>query len=578
MKFDDADGATVAARLNEYQQLKNNQQPWLEEGQQIAEWLLPGRGMFNIGSKPVKRVLTSSKIVNSEGKSAFGVFVSFLKEGITPSTRPWIDIKFRNKELRGVKELQVILAERKETLYDEMRRANFYNTVNSYYTEIVGFATGSMFVGEGDIKNPLQYSVLTFGEYSIGTDDNGKVDRLYRTVFMNFYQLYKKFGDNLPQSMLDKYEKKDGSLDYWYTVVEGVVPEKFMDMPFTRFYILLCEADSKYDGGVNTKIPKKNKYPEFLRVEGCNEFPYPTTRYDVIGTDEYGVSPSMEAIPIIKRLQEVVKSSAISFHKSIRPPLNAPVHMKGQVKTYPDAINYYINKEDIISKAYDTSFDHTSAALQEEKLEEILKKLFYNDVFLTASRDPNASPLKARQVEEISGERFVRLSPTLDRIFYEGIVPTVQRSYNILERKGKFTPWPEQFREQNIDVEIELTSILAQMMKAMTAGPLQNFLQIVGAIAQYKPEVMDIPDLDGFAYELADINGVPARRLNSPAQIASIRKNRQAELTRKEQKAEGAQDAMLREELNAQRASTTKDMSEAGANLSEQFSSEGMLL
>jgi len=577
LKFDDSKGATVDVRLAEYQQLIANREDWIPEVQNVSDWLLPGRGIYNLGvMKPPKRTIISPKIVNPKGKQAFEVLISALKEGITPSTRPWFESSFKDRRLRAIKPLTVWLYEAKHALMSEMRSANFYGVIKNYYKEICGFGTGAIFVGPGTKQIPLHYHVLTFGEYAIGTNQFGIVDRLYRTLFKNFHQLYEQFGDKLPKTLLEKYESRDATLDYWYTVVEGVVPEKFMDMPFTRFFILQCDSDSKYDGGVNLQFPKKgNKYPEFLHVEGAHEFPYPTTRFDTIGSDEYGSSPGMEAVATIKRLQEVVKSNSIAYHKSIRPPLNVPVHMRGQVRTYPDAMNYYIDPAQIITSAYDTRFDHRSAAVMEDSLDKTLQEIFYNDVFLTASRDPNASPLKAAQVQNWDAERFIRIGPTLERMFYEGITPIVTRSFNLLYRAGKLPPLPEEYQNVKPVIELELTSILAQMMKSLSAAPVNEFLQMVGAVAQYKQDVLDIPDFDSIVYDYADIKGVNPKHLAGGKDLKNVRANRAAAQQAEQQRVQQAQDQMVGSQAALDKANVAKTMSEAGANFSETMGEAG---
>jgi Bacteriophage head to tail connecting protein len=382
-------------------------------------------------------------------------------------------------------------------------------------------------------------------------------------------------------ALVEKYKNRDATLDFWYTVVEGVVPEKFMDMPFTRFFILQCPGDHKYDGGLFSpdKVgTKRNKYPGFLRVEGCNEFCYPTYRYDAVGEDEYSVSPGMDAVQTIKRLQEVVKSNTIAYHKSIRPPLNIPIHLKGQVKTYPDAPNYYIDPAQVIKPVYDTRFDHQSAAVMEGQLDKILQEIFYNDVFITASRDPNASPLKATQVNNWNTERFVRIGPILENIFNQGIVPSMIRSFNIMYRAGKLPPLPEEFSKMKPKINLELTSILAQMMKALTAEPVNEFLQMVGAVSQYSPNVLDIPDFDSIVYDYAEIKGVNPKHLNAMKKIAQARQQRAAAQQAEKQRVMAAQEQGMATEADLNRANVAKTMSEAGANFNETMGDQEILL
>lgn len=573
INFDDNQGATVSKRLMEYQQLKESQNEYLDVGREVSEWLLPGRGLFNTNTKKKRRTLVPKKVINPKAKQSFETLVAFLKDGICPSSRPWFDRVFVDKQYREIQPLKIWAREVTEELSYQMREANFYSLYTTYLKEICGFGTGAMGVFPGESK-ALLYQPLTFGEFSMGTSHEGIVDRLYRTHFLNFHKLYGMFGEGLPKTILDKYYSRDSSLDMWYTVVEGVVPEKFMDMPFTRFYILVAEDGTKHDGGVRYQLPKRNKYPDFLKVEGVNEFPYPTTRFDILSGEDYGICPGFESVPVIKRLQEIVKSNNTAYHKSIRPPMNVPIAMKGNVKTYPDAINYYISPEEIIRPAYDARFDHTSAEVSESKLENTLKEIFFNDVFLTTSRDPNASPLKARQVDEISNDKYARLGPTLERFFFEGVQPILNRSLAILDRAGKLPDMPEEFRGMNLKTEMNLTSILAQAIKARAAVPMMEYLQVVGAVGQFNPEAFDIPNTDQFLYEMADIKNIPAYLNNSPEQVAQKRKARAEQMAAEKAKEEGRISQAEQLEVENSQADSLQKRSQASANLSDSVEAE----
>jgi hypothetical protein len=166
----------------------------------------------------------------------------------------------------------------------------------------------------------------------------------------------------------------------------------------------------------------------------------------------------------------------------------------------------------------------------------------------------------------------------LDRTFFEGVLPIVKRTFNILKRKGLFPPLPEEYADLDLAVEMELTGILAMAMKAKAASPTIDFLQIIGGISQYKQDILDVPDFDAMAYDLADVKGVNPSLLNSMEEISKVRKQRQAMEMQKEAEAKGIQSAMLKEELNSMKAGTAKSMSEANANLSDSINESGGLL
>lgn len=575
--FDDSKGATVSHRLSEYEACKSERQDYLDVAREVTEWLIPARGVYDTNSKPTSRILVPKKVVNPKAKQAFSVMTSFLKDGICPASRPWFSRGFKKKAFNDIPSLKTWSYEATEAMGFLLREANFYPLVSSYIKEICAFGTGAMGVFPGMDKT-LNFQPLTMGEYAIATNAEGRVDRLYRTIYMNFHQMYQRFGMGLPAELLEKFHNRDTTLDMWYTVVEGVVPEKFMDMPYTRFFCLVASTGNKYDGGIFYKMPKENKYPEFIHVEGASEFPYPTTRFDVLTDEDWGIGPGFEALPVIKRLQEVVKSNSIAYHKSIRPPLNIPVSMKNNVKTHPDGLNYYINPDEIIRPAYDVRFDHQSAEVAEGKLEATLKDIFFNDVFLTASRDPNASPLKARQVEEISSDKYARLGDTVERIFSEGIEPILNRAFMIASRAGDIPPLPEEYKNMDIGSEFTLTSILAQAIKARAAVPMMEFLQTVGAVAQFDQNALDIPNTDEFLYEMGEIKNIHPKLMNSREQIASKRQARQEALAEKAQANEQAQAAAQGGQAELTSAQAMNQRSQAGVNFAENVNEGGGLL
>ena len=577
IQFDQNRGATVDTRLYEYGALKQEQQPYITAAREVSEWLVPGRGLYSIHSKPRNRDLVPRKVVNPKAKQALEVLVSFLKDGICPSSRPWFMYHFEDSILKENRSLQIWANEVQEELRYQLREANYYSLATTYFKELCSFCTSSMGVFPG-IEKALNFSPLTFGEYSIGTNSEGVVDRLYRTLFKNFYQLLHQFGDNLPAELLEKFYNRDQSLDMWYTVVEGVVPEQFLDMPYTRFFILVADSNTKHSGGVKGKLPSDNKYEDFIHVEGVNEFPYPTTRFDVLSGEDYGVGPGFEAVNVIKRLQEVVKSGAVAYHKSIRPPWNIPVSMKNSANTYPDAHNYYINPDEIIRPAQDVRFDHRSAEVMEGRLEQTLKEIFFNDIFLTTSRDPNASPLKARQVDEISNDKYARLGPYLERIFYEGTQPQLNRSLAILDRQGRLPKLPDEFKDLKSKATINLTSLLAQSVKSRAAIPMMEYLQIVGAVGQVNPSAYDVPNTDAFLMEMADIKNIPPHLNYTSEQIAQTRKARQEAMAQKNAQEQQALGSQQQAELEAVQAGALKDRAVAGESLADNLGSGGTLL
>ena len=76
----------------------------------------------------------------------------------------------------------------------------------------------------------------------------------------------------------------------------------------------------------------------------------------------------------------------------------------------------------------------------------------------------------------------------LSRLNNEVLRPLIERTYSILQRAGQIPPAPEELRGQSI--AIEYTSMLARSQRAIRANSLSQFLNVVGQVAQFKPEVL----------------------------------------------------------------------------------------
>jgi hypothetical protein len=316
--------------LQEHEALKLERSDIEKEAIKVSSYLLPGRGMFNNLNRPSKRKFTSPKVVNPIAREAQKVLTAGMQGWLTSPSRPWFKFKFSDQRLNSVKILSDWLYDAEKRMYDGLSRSNFYQSMHSFYTEYGGFGTAPMYVGsDGD---PFRFEVLTFGEYWIATNSKGMVDRFYRVVFRTGRMLIDDYKERLPESFV----KKEGDktfLNQWYSCLEVTTPRKMGKYPYSKTLYLL-------DGPGYSAKDSKNESGIMLERTGEWEFPYPTARWDVIGSDVYGVGPGIEALPDIMRLQEMEKSASMAVHKDVSPPLFVPAHLKGKVKSLPGGITY----------------------------------------------------------------------------------------------------------------------------------------------------------------------------------------------------------------------------------------------
>jgi len=230
----------------------------------------------------------------------------------------------------------------------------------------------------------------------------------------------------------------------------------------------------------------------------------------------------------------------------------------------PGGKNYYSNPNEVITAVDQARSENQSLLLATERLEATIKEIFFNDIFLTASRDPNASPLKATQVNVQEQEKMLRLGPVIERLQHEFLQPVIERCFNIELRKGRFPELSPELADIAGDYKISLVSPLATAQRSMAMSGINAFMGTIGQYAQFDQAVMDNVNPDAAAREIADINGVDYGILRPQEEVDGIRQQRQQAQQAQQQKEEAMAQQQMQSQGGLQDAQSRKTAAEAG--------------
>ena len=551
-----------------YQELIHDSSEWRAGWRQVSDWLLPGRGIFQTYSKPRKRKLTNPNVINNAAEEALYVFTSELAGRLTSPAMPWFSLDWVDSTLKDIDPLKNWLQDCTDSLHRYLHVSNFYGVLDSFYNEYAGYANAVTYTGEDSRSSeaPFRFEVLTAGEYAFTVDPQARLDMFFRTIFMTEKNLYLRFPDTVSKELADRVKAKEaGVASSYVTVLECVFKESIGDKPYTRVF---------YETGFNgQRVNRGIKEPqEPLERKGFYEFPYQLARYSLIGSDTIGLGPGNRAIPHIKRLQEMEKTFLMVAHKGADPPVNVPSRMRGKTNLLPGGKNYYRNPNELVKSVYDVRQDYNGLLSGIERTEQMIKKIFYNDLFLTSNRDPNATPYKATEVNARENEKLVRLGPELTRLNHEFFQPLIERCFNICLRKNKFPVFPPEYVDivaKSGGYKINLISPLATAQRGVALQGMQSFLGFVGQAAQFDQGALDKIDVDATVDEYADITGVPHRILREEAEVQKRRDIRNKAQAAEQQKQDAMEGQAMATELDAKKAQTMKDQAEAGATFLE---------
>ncbi len=544
--------------------MRSERSEWEADWRMVSEFLLPGRGIYQTYSKPRKRNLTNKKVINTTGEDALYVLTSGMHSGLTSPSRPWFKLEWADENLQNFEPLKAWLQDCEERLHGALHQSNFYSIINSFYIEYAGFGTGSMYVGEdtGTDQTPFRFELLTAGEYSFATGAHGKAEVFFRTLYKTPRQVVEQFPKTVSIETLKLVEENDPGIDVATIVlVQYVTRRRHGNKAFTS---VMYEVSSSYGSGNYPGQQASTGLQVPLEIKGFYEFPYPVARWGTIGSDVYGIGPGSRALPHIRRLQEMEKAFLMATHKTIAPPVNAPARMRGKLNTMPGGRNYYANPSEVVSEIYNVRFDFAGVSAAIERVEERIQRNFFNDIFLTASRDPNASPLKATQVNVQEQEKMLRLGPVIERLQHEFLQPVLERCFNIMLRKDLFQELPPELAEMAGDYSISMISPLATAQRASAMQGINTFMGSIGQYAQFDPTIMDNVDPNEAVREIGDIAGVKMGIIRPQEDVDKIRQDRAKREAAKKKAQQQAEVAQMQSGIDTQDAATRKTSAEAG--------------
>jgi hypothetical protein len=176
-----------------------------------------------------------------------------------------------------------------------------------------------------------------------------------------------------------------------------------------------------------------------------------------------------------------------------------------------------------IRPAFQIQPDINGIGMDIEKVQMAISKAFYADLFLMMENDTR-SGITATEIAEKQSERLQVLGPVLERLEGELLNPLIERTFNIMFRKGLLPPAPQEIAGKGITPKY--VSILAQAQRMSGVTAIDQWVQGVGMTAQLDPTSIDICNFDEVNSEKAEMLGIPANVVNTADKIAQIRQGR----------------------------------------------------
>ena len=274
-----------------------------------------------------------------------------------------------------------------------------------------------------------------------------------------------------------------------------------------------------------------------MGVTGYHELPFMAPRFYKNPWEMYGRGPGTTALPDVKMLMEVMRTTIRAAQKATDPPLQAPDDgFLNPIRTTPGGVNFYRAGSTDRIEPIDFGSNPGVGYDVVNDLRARIREVFFIDQ-LQLREGPQ---MTATEVLQRTEEKLRLMGPLMGRLQTELLGPMLGRVFGILNRQGKIPPMPEVMQGQGI--RPIYTSPVAKAQEQVEANGLMRSLQVLTPFLEMEPQVTDRFDGDEIAKGVFEMFSVRPRFLRTDeatAQIRETRKKDQAE----EQQAKNMQSA-----------------------------------
>ena len=524
-----------------------------DEWKEITEYIIPRKGMYFMTGdydRPDQR-RRRKQIIDSTPRKAVRNAMSGLQGGMTSKSRPWVRLALRDDDLMQDNSVRQWLHNTTNAMLEAFQLSNFYTAVAPWYRELLTFGTAAM-MELFDAETLLRFYTFTAGEYYLAVNEFGVVDTFYRRFPLTARNIIDRFGyDNVSKKIQGDANAPDRQYKY-HTICHCIQPNGERNFAKRDNSNLPFESTYWEDQEVSQLLNQA----QIVGKSGFEEFPVMAPRWDTVTTQSiYGDGPGNDELGNCMMLQGLWEDFLKAVHLENMPPMRIPPNYSDKLSLLPGAQNIDPTLKaggngQGISKLFDMSFEYRGVFETIQDVRAQITEGFFNDLFRLLIDRPGAQPPTAYEIAQRKEEKIALLSPVLDRIHTEGLVPLVRRTFGIMSRAGAIERPPDII--QGAELKVEFISTLAQAQKLIGLQPIEMYMGFIGANAELWPNIVDKVDYDEAADQYAEVAGVPPKIVRDDKEVEEIRL----------QRAQAAEQQAMMDQLG-QGAQIAKDASQA---------------
>ena len=524
-----SDESRVKELLSRRQALKSRRSLWSSHWDDLARVQLPRRlGFVTQTSEGDRR---TEDIFDGTPMQAARGLANAIGGMIRPEGEDWHRIRTVEDSDEATDEAKDWLADTDERMRDafENPKARMRQALGEADIDLVVLGTGVVFTGEGDTN--LLYQTLHLKDALPVFGETGNPEGMFRDRRFTVRQAVDRFGlDKLSETVKKLHELH--KLDDYVNFVHVVVPRDE-----GRADALLARNMPWADLWIEVEAEK------LTLAGGFHEFPFAVPRWDTSAGEEYGRSPGMIALPDSNTAQAIGSTLLIAGQRAADPPLAVPDDSTFDApNTFPGGLAYYdVETARALGRIPIVPLDSGGNIPLTREMQNDTRDQIWNAFFRNILRLPLGGPQMTATEIIARKEEFIReIGPVFGRLESDYTAPIVERSFQIMLRADALAPVPEVLQGRSVRFEYE--SPVKRIRQQINAAAARAWAEEMTALSEFKPEALDLINVDALGRFAAEAAGLPNDIINGADEVARLRKERaeaQAAAAELEQIAQG---------------------------------------
>lgn len=488
-------------------QLDAQRQPYLQMWQEISDRLLPDASnilrWYSPGSKRTQRMFDATAPL------ALMKYGTAMESMLTPRTERWHSLRHPIEELDEMPEVREYMDKLVDILFKVRYapNANFAQQSNECYIMNGAYGNGPLFIDDSAGKG-IRYRAVHISELFYAENFSGIVDLVNRKYKYTARQATQRFGEqNLPEA-IRRLTYKDQLKEF--TFLHCVAPN--MD------YKKGAMGDRGYQF---TSLHICYDDPYICRAGfGYHTFPYAISRHITVPGDVYARGPASLILPDIKQVNEMEKTMLRQAQFAVDPMVLLPEDgLLSGFNAQPGAFVYGAlnDKGDPMIRPYESGGQIQLGFEAQEAKRKVINDAFLVNLFQILVQNPEMTATEAMLRAQEKGQL---LAPTMGRNQSEFLGNIIPRELEILDRAGELPPMPAVMMQNGgLVTEVEYMSPLNRAQHAEVGVAINQTLQMLAPLAQIDPNVIHLVKAIDTGRELARINGMPTKLLNTDQEM-----------------------------------------------------------